>query len=116
VVQTVSTENGKLLALDERSHSIDDGNTGLDEVAGIFTGRRIDRLAIHFPLCKALHGSRAVTALSQPVHDASEHLLGNTKGQGFTHEPHAGSRQGQAIGSLEDLYDYRIVTGVQDLT
>ena len=57
-----------------------------------------------------------IAALSQSVHDASKHLLGDTERKRLSEKPHACSGKGKSISTFEDLHTYDIIRCVKDLT
>ena len=63
-----SGEDGELLPADQRHHTVDGGDTGVDKVAGIYPGHRVDGGTIDVPgKGAAAVGSHHGEQLPQPV-------------------------------------------------
>ena len=115
VRETGLGEDRQLLTPDQGVHSIDGGDTGLDEIRRAVPCPGVDGRSDDVELFLGHDPGTAVQGLSGSGEDPAEHVLGDGHLHGLAEEAH-GCVLVDTGGSLEHLDDHEVVGRVEDLS
>ncbi len=114
VRQTVSGENRKLLAADQRGQTVDGGDAGVDVVPRIFPAAGIQRQSVDVVCLAGDDGPQTVDGAADAVEGTAEDILGERHLHRMAGEPRVRVRKAHAGRALEDLDDRPVIISFDD--
>ncbi len=110
----VSRENRKLLPADQRSKSVNGGNSRADIVSRILSFYRIQRKTVNISVIQGCNRSKSVNRLSDPIERTPQHIRGYRHLHGMSGELRVRIHKGHIFRPLKHLDHCLILVELYD--